>query len=241
MTKGKRLAIIMIAAVLVAAVAALGLVLYGVLTHREGGLLLVCWDRVGYGATARYVDEGVEGSYEEGACERPRELVWAPKQIPLTVLPSESRSGQSPRSLPEDDFRSRALKAAINDINGQLGFRLFKMVPPAPGSSVFVFFGTPMETRREGAVHRPPSGSVYHSRTYSLESTISIRSDVEASNRLLHLVLVHELLHVAGLAHDNYPSSIMFPLLHDDTTDDVMRTQHISWHDRRLLRRMYRR
>ena len=63
------------AAVLAAVV--IFLIVWGVTHHTEGEMLQVCW----VNGEARYTDD-TEGAH--GACDRPEELEWPEKQIPIS-------------------------------------------------------------------------------------------------------------------------------------------------------------
>jgi len=218
---------ITIGAALLAAVA-IGLIIWGVTHHTEGGLLEVCWAPDG---EARYV-EGSERNY--GTCEGAEELVWPQEQIPLTIA-SLSPEGQR---LDASSPQVRALQNATTDLNRQLGFELFRVGGGLDATDADVRFGGALE--RAGA--SPPPGYVSHVRAGNmLRGHVNIRSDVESDARLLHLVLEHELLHLAGLAHDDFTASIMFPITHDEWGTDRMSTAHVTDWDVNLLRGLYHR
>jgi hypothetical protein len=211
-------------------------VVIGIASHKEKTLLMVCWDREG---KAIYKDDEIEerSRNKEEVCKR-EELVWPQKQIPI-ILRALDFSNPS-EILPEADFRNKILGSVIRDINIELGFRAFQQ-----NSDVFVpsyghvYFGQPAKVGI-WAEHKIPSGYVFHCKKGSfLEGYVHIRADVESSERLLYEVLRHELLHLIGLAHDDFTLSVMYPLTEDDTLEEVFSTAHITDVDRAKLRELY--
>lgn len=210
----------------VLAVVVIFLIVWGVTHHEEGDLLEVCW----VNGEARYV-EGSERDH--GACEGAEELVWPQEQIPLT-LASLTPEGQA---LGSDSDEVRALTHAVTDLNRQLGFELFRVAGGLQSTDAEVRFGGALEGESS-----PPPGYVTHRQMgHMLRGYVWIRSDVVADMRLLHLVLEHELLHLAGLAHDDFTLSIMFPVAHSEWDTDVMSTAHVTDRDKSNLRLRYHR
>jgi hypothetical protein len=253
LSKTRNKVILVVTAVLF--VAAVVGVVVGVMGHREAGLLTVCWGgmdgeaRPGLGVVpgrlegrARYLDDDVEGKNEAESCEGPTELAWPRDQIPITISTIATLGDDEPGVIAEDDPRHRVLDQAIRDLNSQVGFTLFRRIPSGTDNpSSWVHFGEGIEARQAGDAERSaPPGYVSHRILGdNLEGHVYIRSDVEASDRLLFRVLLHELLHLAGLAHDDFTASLMFPVTRDDTLEE-MSTAHVTDFDRALLRRLYR-
>lgn len=231
------------------AVVAIGLIIWGVTHHREEGLLEVCWE----GGVAVPVG-GIEGD-ADGSCERPEELAWPQEQIPLTVAPVAATG----ESMGTDSPQVRVLDSTIRDINAQVGFELLRLACGDPDSADGrVHYGGAFESARDGKavagrgdgengggakvvrnVARP-AGYVVHRRVGPvLRGDVYLRSDVESVDRTLYLVGRHELLHFVGLAHDDFESSVMFPMATDDSISEAMGTAHITDFDRALLRSMY--
>lgn len=203
-------------------------VIWGVVTHTEGGLLTVCWrSGIAYYADTGQVDQG-EGRIK--SCPTPHEIIWDQSQIPLSI--SMLSSKKTP--LKGDSPEVKALSFATRDLNKQLGFNLFEIVPYGHASDAELQFGGAF---REGGM---PLGYVSHAiidgniRAYS-----HIRSDVLSNSPLTHAVLQHELLHIAGAAHDPMKWSCMYPYTRDDWQTMRLRTAHVTDHDKKLFNTLY--
>ena len=219
-------------------VVAAALIAWGVLHHEEVDLLRVCW----VDNKAHYVGERpVEG--EIGTCERPEELIWPQKQVPISFVPLASDG--SP--LAEDTPQYRVLKQTFSDSNAQVGCELFRVVASNQPSGVQIHFGQTLETGSEAAKRAP--GYVTHTQIgngedRSLQGHIYIRSDVESQDRMLFLVLRHEAFHIAGLEHDDFTLSIMYPLTPDEGSPNFgglpeMTAAILTDYDRARLRDLY--
>lgn len=226
-----------IAGVIGLALVMLGLVIWGVYTHEEGGLLEVCWVK----DEAHYV-EGVEGRH--GTCERPEKLVWAQEQIPI-ALAAFSADG---RPLPATAAEARVLTHVVDGVNWQVDFTLFVPGGGNEPAAAKVYFGKALQSGPDA--EHVPAGYVRHRRVgrqedgggrvrYLLWGDVYIRADVGVSDRLLYAVLEHELLHLAGLEHDDFIQSIMHPLTPDDWSLDWLQASCITDHDVKLLQRLY--
>ncbi len=213
----------------VLAVVVIGLIIYGVTTHKEPGLLRVCWQ----GDQAVYADSTSLEALEapDGPCAEPEDLVWPRKQTPLKV---------GWEALQKSD--ERAVKAAIRDINAQLGFKMLVELPESqddldiPQPDIHI----ELEAHLVG-VENPPAGWASHRRLSdgSLFCGVKIRS-LAASERFVFLVARHELLHGIGLAHDpENPASAIYPLTRDDTLEETLGLGRVTDFDRALIRRLY--
>jgi len=215
------------------AVVAIVLIVWGVTHHTEGGMLEVCWSADG---RAQYV-AGSED--DDGPCEGAQEFRWPQEQIPLTLAPVTSEG----QLLGADAPQVRVLGQAVTDLNRQVGFELFRVGTGLQPSDAEVRFGGAFLGGPERA-DSPPPGHVTHFRlggTSTYRGHVWIRADVGSVDRLLYLVLEHELLHLAGLAHDDFTASIMYPLTREDWDQEVMSTAHVTDQDRSNLQRLYRR
>jgi len=225
MSRKTRVAIVI--AVVLAAIALFGVV-WGVVSHSEGGLLSVCWveDHAYYSDTEQVDD--VEGMTR--SCGSPQDIIWSQAQIPLSIAGTTGRSGP----LRGDSVEAKALFVATRDLNKQLGFNLFEVVPYGHSSDAIVHIG---EAFRKGNM---PLGYVAHAKVDGkLWARAHIRSDVVSSAPLLHAVLQHELMHIAGAAHDPAKWSIMYPYTKDDWQSDALSTAHVTDNDKRLFNTLY--
>jgi hypothetical protein len=191
------------------------LLIWGITHHHEGGLLEVCW----VDGEARYV-EGSESDH--GACEGSQELRWPRKQIPITI------------QNVEEEAPARVLAKAAADLNSQVGFELFRMVAHGQPADASVHI------RAFEVQNTPPPGYVVHRRSDErMWGEVHIRSDVASVDRTLYLVAEHEYLHLAGLEHDDFTLSLMFPVTHEDWASENMSTAHVTDNDKALLRELY--
>jgi len=215
---------------------ALALVIYGVVTHKEAGLLEVCWSPVG---EAQYTNpQDSDRRVTGGSCERPEKLVWPAEQIPLTVAATTDYNavlavGSAPR---------RALDEAIRDVNRQVGFFLLRASSDAVSASVLAQLGTAMGPSRGGGGETVLGWARHYLDVDGVGAPVRCEMFVlptAASLRERYLVSHHELLHCVGLAHDDFESSAMYPLTEDDVWNGLRRSTRISDHDVRLLRSRY--
>lgn len=182
---------------------ALGGVLYGVLTHKEAGLMKVCWQN----GWAHY----------DGEC---MELKWQKEQMPLSY---HIAFGESHK-----DYVDSVLKAA--EMWNREITPVFKRVDNEADASVLVFWGAvPKEGHTGGhTAHTGTDGPI------SARIILAEPSDIHAVYRYA----AHEFGHVLGLAHDEAPRSIMYPVQPGMT--DKMQFVLPSDHDRKLLKQLYR-
>ncbi len=125
--------------------------------------------------------------------------------------------------------------SATDDLNLQVGFTLFRMVARGQASDASVIIQA-----LEGE-DSPPPGRVIHQRTGErLIGAVHIRSDIASVDRTLYLVAEHEYLHLAGLKHDDFTLSVMFPITREDWDLAVMGTAHVTDYDISLLQGLYR-
>jgi len=235
MNKSKKQKIVIVAVACgVLCCTVIGLLIFGITRHTEGGLVEVCW----VGGKAAYVDTNQIESLEvmNEPCERPEKLVWPQEQIPLSIFAVSSEG--LPLAANTDEMR--VLSHAISDLNSELGFELYRLDDVLyQGGDVVVEFGGAIETGSESRKTYP--GYIQHTK-YStngyLQCCVYIRSDVVSEDRELYDVIKHELLHVPGLGHDDFPSSIMYYLTPSSWNSDNL-GRRITDHDRSLLRTLY--
>lgn len=231
--KPKNIAVTVIAILM--AITAIVFVIWGVTHHEEGGLLEVCW----HNGVAHYEKGSVEDTRKtktnhERSCERTEKLVWPQEQIPITIA-SLSTARQS---MAADSPQVRVLKQAVSDFNRQLRFELLRVGTQLDATDAEARFGGAFE--KTGGRKVLPPGYVTHVRVGgALRGYIFVRLDVSSIDRLLYLVLQHELGHLVGLSHDDFHMSVMFPIQQDDSMRDRMSMAYLTDFDIALLRELY--
>jgi len=146
-------------------------------------------------------------------CDEGEDLVWDRDEIPLSVS-ADGLIGET--------------QTAIDLINSQVGCDILEFAEASRiGTDVTIISDSPMSpgTGRGGA-------------TWHVRGSDGMRARVElyAPGALAERVIVHELGHVLGLAHDEHTGSIMYPT-QTDTRD--LQFILITQHDRSLLRDLY--
>lgn len=184
-----------VAFVTIAIVAAV-LIAYGVATHEEPGLLEVCR---GVNGVAIYIDE-VEGDTGGGNCADAAALRWRREDIPLGVRVTH---GGAEGGAPSSE-ELRVVELAVADLNAQVGFELFRLdrgtgAPPA----VALVLGAPAERGD------PPGECRHWLRPDGFASSAAVVVRNVPDDATIFRVLLHELGHVAGLAHDDWTGSMM--------------------------------
>lgn len=214
--------------ILVFAVIAACCVVYGVITHREAGLLQVCWDN----GHASYTED-LQGEGESEQCKNPVPLVWPQSQLPLSVVVF---SGDHV-ALKEQERGSKIVKEAIDDFNLQVGRTLFGVAKIADEEpDVVVIWGVPSIVGDNGAGSRKVGGYVNHAKLgTTMQAIVRIRET--SSDRLAFVTTLHELGHVVGLAHDQFISSLMYPRMVTDELNTA--TTRLTDSDVRLVMSTY--
>jgi len=160
---------------------ALAGLLYGVLTHKEPGLLHVCW----VGGQAVY----------DGPCEPKMALRWAKERMPLRVFldfPAVSSAA----------YRD-SIVGAVQMWNQQVG-PVFRLLEDREHADVLVSWGAQETGGHAGGFTRHKGGPDL---AESAEVQLLEPSDLHAVMRYG----AHELGHVLGLAHDDSAASLMHP------------------------------
>lgn len=196
----------------VMAVAAIVGVVVGLTHSTPAPVLHVCW-------------EGSQATYER-TC--PDEVLWPSDQRPITVLPLNP-DGLTP--LTSDDQFARAVSSAAKSLNTELRLPLYTLVLNQGSVAV-------QEVPYERGMG-DEAGSVRHSRDDNgrLYASVKIRSGLDMPT--LHEVIRHELLHVVGMAHEDYESSTMFPITPEMILSDQLSQRHVSDITIRAVRSRY--
>jgi len=175
-------------------VAAAVLIVYGVTTHDEPGLLRIC--RIGDRAV--YVDD-LEGE-EPATCADALELRWPREAVPLAVrvFHGEGENGTPPAE------ELRVVEAAVADFNSQVGFELFTLDRGREGVvDVSLVLGAAAE------LGDPPGECRHRLRGDGRATAATVVVRNVPDDATLFRVLLHELGHAAGLAHDDWTGSLM--------------------------------
>lgn len=203
-------------------------VIIGVTSHTEGGLLCVRWD----GGQAVYLEPSECESGAQGA----EELEWPPEEVPFTVIITSADGGD----VGDGSQANRVVAQIIREINVQVHCQLVERVvqEPPSGADIWFHWGAAYESGSEALGNHVPEYTEHRGAGAPVSAHVTVRSGL--SDRAAFLAGFHGLLHGIGLGHDDdYPESIMYPLMIDDTNMDQMRVVFITDHDVALLSRLY--
>lgn len=125
-----------------------------------------------------------------------------------------------------------AMAAAIDAINEQLDCPMLVHDHTAP--SIIVLFGVPHEP---GWMDTAGDAEYGRDDTRSSPTYCRVRIGNTGTSDLTHMVLVHELLHCLGLAHDDFDASVMRERQRRDIS--LANQVRVTDHDRALLNERY--
>jgi hypothetical protein len=210
----KNIIILVLAGVLT--IVAVSLTIWGVTHHKETGLLNAVW----VDGEARYLD---------GPTDESSEVSFPRDQIPITFTVVDEDGSLYHKG----SFQWNESNSAFNDFNTQVGFELFKVEESLP-TSAKLFWGAAKEkghSKVAGSVSHKilPNGNLYGEiRLYDIGSLPSTRR-----------TLLHEGGHLAGLGHDDFTGSLMYPLNDEDQMGNNVSSVRLTDHDVKLLRELY--
>jgi len=185
-----------IVALSIAIVAIIGVVLGIALNDRkEVTVAGVCWSEA---SVIRYEWDGPQ------ECSP---IEWNRDSFPLLV--------HAEAAYPDSPDPNKAVLHAIGFINQRLGFRAFN------GSEnkrpdVYVKIGVSQDDTWDEA-----GGRAYHKRDANGRMIGYVETCNVGEISMLNLVLIHELLHILGLGHDDWEGSIMYSV-QQTTTEEVV-------------------
>lgn len=194
----------------------------GPLHRDEAGLLTGCPDPV-----TGILDYDAEG------CTM---VLWLRSQIPISIY--VTTDNPHPVRPPRE-----AVGAAIEVWNTRLGFDLFELVGTLEEADAVFRTGT---TATVGTWEADANGAVQHRRGERIAGisgplVAEVRTWNTGTLGIDHEVNVHELAHLAGLAHDPFAdSAVADPEIYPIRSSTELRRIWITDHDRDLLRGLYR-
>jgi hypothetical protein len=197
-------------------IVAVSLTIWGVTHHKETGLLNAVW----VNGEARYLD---------GLTDESSEVSFPRDQIPITFTVVDEEGSLYHKG----SFQWNETNATARDFNTQVGFELFR-IREEPPVSAEVIWGAAKEQIHIGVAgsvrHKIlPNGNLYAvMRLYDTSSTSSTRRNA-----------LHEFGHFAGLGHDDFTGSLMYPQSREDEMGNNVSSMRLTDFDIRLLKRLY--
>jgi len=192
---------------------AIGFLVYGLVQHEEETVANFCLRDGNY-----FLIEGEE-------CSTIIPGLWDRKNIPLSVVPY----GPDHNLLSEGDEGFEEIIRAAREFNRQIGFTFFRF-DIQPDVNLYWQASTPVQNK-----------NALGWTNFFWEEDKIIRADGYISNTseidLTQEILLHKLGHIAGLAHDDFEDSVMFPHRREQLTK--LRISRFTDRDKIFLRGTY--
>lgn len=211
-------AILISAAILL--IVSIGLLIWGITTHKEEVWLQACW----IGDTSVLL-QGEDQECRPGVVAPAR---WDKNKPPIRVTPMDPDGG----TLEESSSGYNEVASAIRDVNTQWGFEFYS-IGSEDDTDIEIIWGAPYVPGRGIA---PSYCELHRSEESITYAIIGVRDT--SSIRLTHRILIHQLGVAAGLARDDFESSIMYPVIADDTMGE-MRMDRFTDADVAAIRNFY--
>lgn len=194
-----------------------------------GVFCLLCIGLVIFGVT-QHTEPGLmmvcwnangEAEFDTACGDEASEIRW--DRVPLVV---------------DSEVEDEALNSAVSTFNSQVGCEMLRLSTGSVVPNVTVNTDSVFDVGSPDVIGGMTSFTRYANGTVSAEVNVA----AVTNSYLRQRVLVHEFGHVFGLAHDNFESSVMFPVQSFDelgTGSGTMDFIRLTDFDRSLLARLY--
>lgn len=207
-------------AVAILFIAALIAILFGIFSHKEAGLLNVCWadNRANY---------TTETEQHKTSCLNPVPLTWPTDHLFVAVVDNDR--------VIVDDNRADVIWDSIKVVNAQLHTKLARARQISKAHIIVIIDAAYDLSTRAGLLGDVPGYCKHIKSNNKMIAHMAVRPG-SVSEQLY--VASHEFGHCLGLAHDiNNEASVMFPVADTDISEVKMIL--FSDHDISLMRKLY--